>query len=109
RSKWNLQIIEEDNLIKNSALQGKYLLEKLFELQSEFPDLVSQARGLGLMCSFNLPNDEVRSRFLKELYKRKLIILGCGKNAVRFRTPLIVTKDEIDRGIKIIRETLSSI
>ena len=109
RSKWNLQIIEEDNLIENSALQGKYLLEKLFELQSEFPNLVSQARGLGLMCSFNLPNEEVRSRFLKELYKRKLIILGCGKNAVRFRTPLIVTKDEIDRGIKIIRETLSSI
>ncbi|MBX3008440.1 MAG: L-lysine 6-transaminase [Melioribacteraceae bacterium] len=109
RSKWNLQIIDEDNLVENSEVQGKYLLNKLYELQSEFPNLVFQARGLGLMCSFNMPNAEIRSKFLEELYRRKLIMLGCGKNAVRFRTPLIVNSEEIDRGIKIIRETLSSL
>lgn len=107
RSRKNLEIIEEENLVENSRITGNYLLQNLMELEIEFPDLVSQARGLGLLCSFNLPSPEIRKTFLKELYNNKMIMLGCGKSSVRFRPPLIVTKDEIDKGISIIKRVLN--
>lgn len=108
RSRKNLEIIEEENLVENSRIVGSYLLEKLIELQNDFPELISQARGLGLLCAFDLPNPELRKKFLDELYKNKMIMLGCGVKTVRFRTPLIVTKREIDKGISIIWDVLKT-
>lgn len=106
RSRKYFEIIEEENLVENALIMGKYLLENLVEIQNEFPELVSQARGLGLMCSFDLPSPELRTKFLKGIYRDKLIMLGCGVKTVRFRPPLIIQKDQIDQGIKIIRNVL---
>lgn len=107
RSRKYFEIIEEDNLIQNAELVGKYLLQNIYELQSEFPEFVSNARGLGLMCSFDMPDPEIRKTFLTELYKNKLIMLGCGKSSIRFRTPLIVSNEDIDKGFAIIKEVLN--
>jgi len=107
RSRKYFEIIEEDNLIQNAELVGKYLLQNIYELQSEFPEFVSNARGLGLMCSFDMPDPEIRKTFLTELYNNKLIMLGCGKSSIRFRTPLIVSNEDIDKGFAIIKEVLN--
>lgn len=107
RSRKYFEIIEEDNLVQNAELVGKYLLQNIYELQSEFPEFVSNARGLGLMCSFDMPDPEIRKTFLTELYKNKLIMLGCGKSSIRFRTPLIVSNEDIDKGFAIIKEVLN--
>lgn len=108
RSRKNLEIIEEENLVENSRIVGCYLLENLIELQNDFPNLISQARGLGLLCAFDLPSPETRKKFLDELYMNKMLMLGCGVKTVRFRTPLIVSKEEIDKGISIIRNVLKA-
>jgi L-lysine 6-transaminase len=106
RARKYFEIIEEENLVENARVVGEYLLNKLKETQSEFPDLVSNARGLGLMCSFDLPDLEKRNKFLRELYKNRMIMLGCGNRSVRFRPPLTVSKEIIDRGIEVIQQTL---
>lgn len=107
RSRKNFEVIEEDNLIDNSRIMGNYLLQNINDLQNDFPEFVSHSRGLGLMCSFDMPSVDIRKKFLAELYKNKLIMLGCGSSSVRFRTPLVVTQDEIDKGIGIIKEVLN--
>ncbi len=107
RSKHILRIIEEENLVENSRVVGEYLLHKLKEIQKDFPDMVRNARGLGLMCSFDLPSAETRNRFKDACFKEKLIILGCGEKSIRFRPPLNITKEEIDNGLNIVRKVLS--
>ncbi len=107
RSKHILRIIEEENLVENSRTVGEHLLNKLKEIQKDFPDIVSNVRGLGLMCSFDLPSAEIRNKFKDACFKEKLIILGCGEKSIRFRPPLNITKDEIDEGLNIIRKVLS--
>ncbi len=107
RSRKYLEIIDEDNLIENAKIMGNYLLQNIYDLQNEFPHLITNGRGLGLMCSFDMPDTDFRKKFLTELYKNKLIMLGCGTNSIRFRTPLIVSKEEIDKGISIIKNVLS--
>ncbi|MCE1190314.1 MAG: L-lysine 6-transaminase [Ignavibacteria bacterium] len=109
RSTRMLEIMHEDNILENVRYNGGYLLDSLRALETEFPQLVSQARGLGLLCSFNLPNPEIRDAFKDALYQDKMILLGCGKSTVRFRTPLNVTREHIDMGLKKIRNALHSL
>lgn len=109
RARKYLEVIVEDNLIENARIVGKYLLEKLLEVQNDFPQFVSQARGLGLMCAFDMPDPETRKKFLNKLFENKMLMLGCGVSTVRFRPPLIITHEEVDKGIEIIRKTLSSL
>ena len=106
RSKHILRIIEEENLVENSKIVGEHLLNRLNEIQSDFPNTVGNARGLGLMCSFDLPSTDLRNKFKELCFKEKLVILGCGEKSIRFRPPLNVTEDEIDEGLNVIRKVL---
>lgn len=101
-----LEIIEEDNLVAQAAEVGEYLLDRLVDLANS-NDHVSNARGKGLMCAFDLPNTDVRNAFLSNCFKNGLVMLGCGTHSVRFRPPLTVTREEIDNGLALISETLA--
>ena len=107
RSKFILDVIHNENLVENSRIVGEHLKNELLKLQNDFPSLISNARGLGLMCSFDLPSNELRNKFREIAYKEKLIILGCGERSIRFRPPLTITKDEVDEGLHIIRKVLN--
>jgi L-lysine 6-transaminase len=107
RSKHILDIMKEDELVENSKIVGEYLLNQLYLLQAEFPHLISNSRGLGLMCAFDFNTPEEREQFRHLAEKEKLIILGCGLKTIRFRPPLNITKSEIDKGLTIIRKVLS--
>ncbi len=107
RSKFILEVIKNENLIENSKKVGEHLKYQLTKIQEEFPNLISNVRGLGLMCSFNLPTAEIRIAFRENCYKDKLMILGCGEKSIRFRPPLNITENEIDKGLTIIRKVLT--
>ncbi|MBK7630097.1 MAG: L-lysine 6-transaminase [Ignavibacteriales bacterium] len=107
RSKFILDVIKNENLVDNSKKVGEHLKYKLIKIKEEFPNLISNVRGLGLMCSFNLPTTEIRNTFRENCYKEKLMILGCGEKSIRFRPPLNITENEIDKGLTIIRKVLS--
>ena len=107
RSKFILEVIENENLVENSNNVGIYLKSKLMQLQNEFPLLINNVRGLGLMCSFDFKNSEIRDQFKNAAMKNKLLILGCGEKSIRFRPALNVTESEIDKGLNIIKNVLS--
>ncbi|MFZ2323942.1 MAG: L-lysine 6-transaminase [Ignavibacteriaceae bacterium] len=107
RSKFILEVIENEKLVENSNKVGNYLKSKLMQLQNEFPLLINNVRGLGLMCSFDFKNSEIRDQFKNAAMKNKLLILGCGEKSIRFRPALNVTESEIDKGLNIIKNVLS--
>ena len=109
RSKYIMEVMRDENLVHNSNVRGKYLLNRLEEIQLQFPELVSNARGLGLMCSFDLPDGDERDNFRKICYKNKLLILGCGWKSIRFRPPLNISDDELEEGLKVIEKILKLI
>lgn len=100
-----LEVIAEENLVKNAEMQGKRLLQGLEELEKKYSNKISNARGRGLMCAFDLPTPEERYEFKNKLYANGLIILGCGSNTMRFRPPLTITSEEIDEAIRILDKT----
>ena len=106
RSKQILDVMKEENLVGNSVNRGKYLIKRLYEIQSQFPKLLSNSRGLGLLCAFDFPTSELRNKFSETCEKEKLLILGCGAKTIRFRPMLNITDDELDEGLQIIEKVL---
>ena len=106
RSKYIMEVIDKDNLVENANERGKYLSRRLDKIQVQFPELINNVRGLGLMRSFDLPSTELRDEFRAICEKEKLLILGCGEKSVRFRPPLNITDDELEEGLTVIEKVL---
>ena len=106
RSMRYLEIIEEEGLVKNSATVGAHLLAKLQAMQATLPDVLSNARGRGLMCAIDFPDTDTRNRVADKAYDLGLMILGCGHRSLRFRPPLDITRAEIDEGLGLLAKAM---
>jgi L-lysine 6-transaminase len=106
RSTQILEVIEEEKLVDNSARRGNYLIKRLYEIQSQFPNLISNTRGLGLLCSFDFLTTELRNKFRETTEKEKLLILGCGTKTIRFRPMLNIADGELEEGLQVIEKVL---
>ena len=109
RFKIILETIKDFNLLDKVKENGNYLLNKINKLENEFPAFITNSRGLGLFCSFDLPSSIERDKFTAEAYKNHLLILGCGNKSIRFRPHLTVTIQEIDFAIDVIRKSINNI
>ncbi len=101
-----LRIIEEEHLVENARIQGELLLRELQQLVSEFPEVLSNPRGRGLMCALDASNSGVRDQLIKTLLQQRVLLIASGEKSIRFRPHLVVTADEIMEGIHIIRKVL---
>ncbi len=106
RSQKYLEIIHEEKLVENARLMGDHLQQQLREIEKEFTGMVSNARGRGLFCAFDLPSGDQRLKLRNKAYAKGLIVLGSGELSIRFRPALNISKQEIDEGVKILRESL---
>jgi L-lysine 6-transaminase len=80
------------------------LLKGLNDLMGEFGGFVSNVRGRGLMCAFDVKTPGLRSKFIEECSKRHMLILPCGTNSVRYRSALNIPLEDIAKGLEITRE-----
>ncbi|MGB0437600.1 MAG: L-lysine 6-transaminase [Mycobacterium sp.] len=108
RSRRILEVIESDGLFARAAESGRHLRDRLQELAAEFPGLVLDPRGRGLMCAFSLPTAAQRDSVVAGLWDRGVIMLACGSDSVRFRPALTVSRDEIDAAVDAVRGVLSA-
>jgi L-lysine 6-transaminase len=109
RSTRYLEIIEEEGLVQNSANMGSYLLNELQELKSAFPEIITNIRGKGLFCAFDLPNQVLRNSLKDNCFDEGLFILPSGEKSIRFRPALNINAEEISEGLGIISKALKSI
>lgn len=108
RSTLYLEIMKEEDILRNVRDRGTELLAALGELSAKFPG-VTNVRGRGLMCAMDLPSGELRNRAITEIYNGGAIILPCGCNTIRFRPPLNITAGELAQGMEIITKAMSRV
>ena len=107
RSRRLLEVIERDRLFDQAAATGAWLLAELAEFGTRFPGLVSNVRGRGLMCAFDLPGDQERDLLLTILREQeKVLLLPCGTRSIRFRPALTISQGELAIGCKAIGRAL---
>ncbi len=103
RSRRLLEIIERDGLFGRAAATGAWFLAELAELGGRYPAVVSNVRGRGLMCAFDLPDPAVRDALLRTLREEdRILLLPSGPRSIRFRPALTISEDDLAIGIKAI-------
>ena len=95
------QILKKD-FLKSVQIISKYFHEELFKLQSEFPDIIKEVRGLGLLIGIKINPDQ--NLFVKKLLDNKLLTIRAAENVIRLLPPLNVKKENIDEAIVILRK-----
>ena len=102
-----LEVIEDEDLVGNVRTQGDYLQSRLAALAERF-DGVTDPRGRGLLCAFDLPDGATRNAVIKAAFDDGLIALGCGPRTVRFRPALTIRQSDLDVGLDILERALDS-
>jgi L-lysine 6-transaminase len=104
-----LEIIEEENLLQNVRVQGEHLLAELHKMEGEFPGAISNVRGLGLFCAFDLSPQVERALFLRAAKEQGVILLPCGTRSVRFRPAINIDREVLDEGLRCVRSALAAV
>ncbi|WP_029520444.1 aspartate aminotransferase family protein [Persephonella sp. IF05-L8] len=94
-----LNKVLKKGFLEEVAEKGKYLKKLL-------TDIGFKPRGKGLMVGCPLPSEKDASQIAKKCLENGLIIGTAGGNTLRFVPPLIITKQQIEEGIKILKDCL---
>jgi 4-aminobutyrate aminotransferase len=106
----------EGGLARNAREMGAVLLDGLRELQKKH-DIIGDVRGAGLMIGIEFVRDrETKEPFeaivpiLEEAaFQRGLLLLGCGRSVIRLCPPLMIDREDVETGLRILDESLAAL
>ncbi|KAK4111024.1 acetylornithine and succinylornithine aminotransferase [Canariomyces notabilis] len=75
-------------------------------LQSQYPNLIRQVRGRGLILGLQLTEDP--ARIIKAARERGVLIITAGTNTLRFVPSLLISKEEIEEGLRVLGEAIEA-
>ena len=81
---------------------SNFLKQQFESLKDEFPDVVSELRGKGLLCGMQLKKPAIEVR--KLMLEHKLLGGSAGDNVLRLAPPLIITEDHVREAVGILRK-----
>ena len=106
----------KDRLVANAADVGAHMMAALRAIVDRHR-LIGDVRGRGLMIGVELVRDrrtkeracEERDAVVNAAFARGLLLLGAGKNAVRFSPPLVLTREQADIAVRIFDEAMTEV
>jgi 4-aminobutyrate aminotransferase len=104
-----------DSLVKNADVVGAHMLAGARALMEKHR-IIGDVRGRGLMIGLELVRDREtkeramteRDTVVREAFRRGLLLLGAGPNAIRLSPPLILTKAQADTALGILDQALAT-
>jgi acetylornithine/N-succinyldiaminopimelate aminotransferase len=102
-----MDIISNKKFLKNVKSISEYFLFKLNKIQNEYPNIIKEIRGRGLLIGIQLKVDQ--TKFIKKLMDNNLLTIRAAENVVRILPPLNVKKNEINQSLKIIKKVCSEL
>ena len=97
-----LDQIFKKGFLKNVKKISVYFHKELNKIKNDYPKLIEEVRGIGLLIGLKLFNSQIK--FIKKLENNKLLTIKAAENVVRILPPLNVSKSEVDLAIQIIRK-----
>jgi len=110
-----LEILIEDGLLKRGEELGKKLNKRFLAMQEKY-EIIGEVRGRGPMLALELVRDretkepagDEAKQLTRLCYEKGLVLLSCGNhgNVIRVLMPLVITDEELERGLSILEESL---
>ena len=108
--------ILQGGLIRNAEVVGDYLFGRLAALKDKH-EIIGDVRGKGLMIGVELVKDrrtkeravDQRNAVVQEMFRRGVLILGAGRNAIRFAPPLVLSQEQADTVVDLFDAALAAV
>jgi len=95
-------IISDDGFLENVVQVSNFVKQQFEGLKDEFPDVVDEIRGKGLLIGLRLKKPALAVR--KMALARNLLCGSAGDNVMRLAPPLVITEDHVREAISVLRE-----
>ncbi|MEK3911909.1 acetylornithine transaminase [Paenibacillus sp. FSL H7-0331] len=99
-----LETILNEKLSERAAEMGEYIVNELSKQLADNP-LVKEVRGLGLLIGIECTQPV--ADLVTALQEQAVLVISAGPNVIRLAPSLLITKEDVDRGISVIRSVLS--
>ena len=108
-----IEIFERENIVKKSIELGEYIKDKFKQLREKY-DLIGDIRGIGLSIGVDIVKDresnekhyDATAKICYRCIEKGLVMIFLGKSTLRVQPPLVITKEQIDRAMTIIDESI---
>ncbi|MFP2009670.1 aminotransferase class III-fold pyridoxal phosphate-dependent enzyme, partial [Escherichia coli] len=103
-----INVLLEQNLPAQAEQKGDMLLDGFRQLAREYPDLVQEARGKGMLMAIEFVDNEIGYNFASEMFRQRVLVAGTLNNAktIRIEPPLTLTIEQCELVIKAARKAL---
>lgn len=112
-----IEIIEEENLNEKAEQIGAVIQDRLETLSHEV-DFIGDIKRLGAMVAMEIVNPETgkpdkskTAEIVKQANANGLLLLSAGLkgNVIRFLTPLVITDEELNKGLDILENVCKNV
>src|SRR5207248_9238223 len=104
-----IETLQEEKLVENSAAMGRYFLAGLKKLHEQFPELICDVRGRGLLIGVEIINAERGESIAARMFERNLLVAYTlnKPEVIRIEPPLIITRELINQALERFKEALT--
>lgn len=104
-----IKVIREEGLVEKARQQGAYFLMQLKKLADAYPDVIREARGMGLMLGLELTKEGVGGLLMAELVEHGVLAAYTLNNpkVIRLEPPLVITRAQIDQVLVHLRAAVA--
>lgn len=103
-----IDIINKEKILDKVNKSGNFLKKYLTDLKNR-DTKITDVRGLGLMLGVEFHKKEIRNKVMNRLFKNKLLVIPSGVKTIRILPPLVITEEEISKGMDIFEKVLKEI
>lgn len=109
-----LEVIEKEGILQQAEETGEFIMDALAEMQSRHPS-IGDIRGRGLMIGIEFVQDRVskkaavdlRNHIIQHAFEHGLLLIPCGKNAIRMTPPLNIPRPLVEEGLHLFEAALT--
>ena len=104
-----LEIIANEDFLQHVRDMSLLMKQRLASLKDQYPDIIEDIRGEGLLMGIKLNKKTVNSDFVTEARNQKLLTVGAGDNVIRLIPPLIISADNVLDALQRLEKTCVNI
>ncbi len=99
--------IVDGGLMENAKRLGTIFFEKLNLLKNEFPGIIKEVRGFGLMVGMELAREG--DSIVKTIREKGILVNCTSQTVLRFLPPLIINESHVEETIAALRDTFKNL
>lgn len=106
-----IKTILEENIPQVAKEKGDYIMARLETIRSQYPDILTEVRGRGLLIGMEFADNSLGYTLAKTLFGKKILVGGTLNNAtvIRLEPPAVISYEQLDYVLACIEEGISQL